>query len=242
MTERGVGVVAGPARPGHAGDQLPGGLVSQDEEAAIGLQEEFQQAVDDAGQEGVDFERVAEAVADFQDDAEPFSGLGLQGLEAAVVIDGVFDVERGVRRLVEGADEVADADAIAVVEQDAPRERHVLIVDESAVAALPPPAVSVLDEVFPVLAGNDRMAPADAGDAGAGGVAADHGFLDDDVAIGVAAEDGFVAVQGENQSGFAAADENEVGHGILSGTMVQGALSAAARLLYGIAINAHRRR
>lgn len=99
---------------------MAGGLVPQDDETPVGLLEEFQQTVDDARQEGVDFERVAEAVADFQDDAEPVGGLRLQGLTAAVLIDGVLDGERGIRRLVEGADEVADAYAVVVVEQDAP--------------------------------------------------------------------------------------------------------------------------
>ncbi len=224
VAERGVGEIAGLARPGHAGDQLAGGFVPQDEETPVGLRKEFQQAVDEAGQEGVDFERVAEAVADFQDDAEPLGGLGLQKLDAAWVIDGMLDGERGVRRLVEGADEVADADAVVLVELDAPRERHNLVVDEGFVAALSPLTVSVFDGVFPIPAGNNRMAAADAG---AGVVAADPGFLDDDdVAFGVAAEDGLVAVQRETQAGFAAADENEVGHGIPSGTKAQGGRTA----------------
>ncbi len=67
------------------------------------------------------------------------------------------------------------------------------------------------------------MAPADAG---AGVVAAGQGFLDDDLAFGVAAEDGLVAVQRETQAGFAAADNNEVGHGILSGAKAQGGRTA----------------
>ena len=65
------------------------------------------------------------------------------------------------------------------------------------------------------------MAPADAGAAGAGGVGGGHSFLDDDVAIGAPAEEGLVAVQRETPAGFAAADKNEVGHGILSGTKAQ---------------------
>ena len=81
------------------------------------------------------------------------------------------------------------------------------------------------------------MASADAGDAGAGVVAADHGFRDDDMAFGVAAEDGLVAVQRENQPGFAAADENEMGHDIVSG-MIRNIRDRPRR--YAIALTAHR--
>src|SRR5262249_27584732 len=124
--------------------QGPGGPVAEDEEAAVGLGEEAEEALNDAGQQGVDVEGFAEAVADLEDDPELVRGLGFEGVDAALVVDGGLDREGGLVVLQEREAEVADADAVLVAQEDAAGERHLLFVDVGVVAAGVAAAVAVL--------------------------------------------------------------------------------------------------
>src|ERR1700737_4551714 len=99
--------MAGPAGVEDPNDQLGGSLVTEDDEAPVGLLEELEQVIDDPGQKGIHVKGFAQAVADLQDDLKFFGGLGLQGLDAAVVVNGRLDGESGLRVLVESTAEVA---------------------------------------------------------------------------------------------------------------------------------------
>ncbi len=73
--------------------------------------------INNTGQETVDFESLAQAVADLQDDAQLVGRLGLQ---AAPVIDRLFDGEGGLI-VQESIGNAAYSDAIVVAEANAPR-------------------------------------------------------------------------------------------------------------------------
>ena len=72
----------------HLGNELLGDLVAQDDETAVGLLEQLEQAVHDLGQQGLHVERLAEVAADLQQGIEFFLRLRFQEQVAALAADG----------------------------------------------------------------------------------------------------------------------------------------------------------
>ena len=216
--------VAGAA--GFYGDrhERPVGLGPHDDEAAIGLRENLEQAVEDFRQDVFDGERLSQVVRDLDQRGQLYFGLGRETPTYGAAADverghdagagrvlGVVD-QLGDARLFEVAHRIEDAgpeagveaelliandELIAFVERRAIGEA--LVVEERAVAAL-----QVFDEVAAALAENRGMA------------AADGGHVERHLAIGAAADDRPIAIELEARARSRTFDKLQKCHAALT--------------------------
>ena len=117
---------------------------------------------------------------------------------------------------MEGANEVANADAVVVAEPVLAGKRDLLIVDKGAIAARFPLAIAILDEVFPLDARNGGVMPADALDPLGRWIGAEHAFRDDDVTVPEPAQDGPVAQERQPLPLLCSGQDEQGRHAIVS--------------------------
>jgi hypothetical protein len=130
----------------------------------------------------------------------------LQGLDAALVVDGGLDGEFGLTAKLKSAGEVTDPDTVVVSETGSAGKGYLQIVDEGVVATGASVPVSVLDKIIAADARDDRVPPTHAVGLAAG-FFPDHRFVDHDVAPVFPSEDDPISFEGNSLPLFGSGKE-----------------------------------